>query len=226
MKKKNKKKASASSKKSNAIDNTAAKPSNSLQTYPEFPALGHQLIVDKPRGSKNASAEGWICVHPSRSQRMRQFGMAYVQAFVLAFIALACLYLPDFVLDYSHRESNFLHFFAGFFFAAVCLVAVCAAINTLIRDTVCHIHPESGRLVCKRRLSPQNINDCIDLHTVPVLELLPPGTFFRRTRIITMHNNMEITIIDTGGKDDDVQALYNWMREIRAQTPSDVTDQT
>ena len=188
---------------------------------PDFPSLGHQLQVAAPKASKDTDTDGWIRITPTFSQRLLRFGMAYLQGFVFAFIALACLYLPDFTFDYAHREGNFVRFFAGFFFAAVVLVAVCAAINTLIRDTVCHIHPESGRLVCASQLTKSAIHDCIDLRTVPVLEILPPGTFIRRTRIITVHHNMEANVMDTSGKDEDVQALYSWMREVREISSSD-----
>ncbi len=210
MKKKNKKKMAHSAAAASTPE------SHQIQKVPEFPALGHQLVVDTPKAPRDLDVSGWIRIRPSRSQRLRQFGMAYLQGFVFAFIALACLYLPDFLIDYAHREINFVRFFAGFFFAAVGLVAVCAAINTLIRDTSCHIHPESGRLVCASRLSQAKINDCIDLHAVPVLEILPPGAFIKHTRIIAMHHELEVTVADTSGKDEDIQALYRWMREIRA----------
>ena len=220
MKKKNKKKTV------NAAASGHAADAGKISKLPEFPALGHQLVADKPKAPNDLDTEGWIRIRPSRSQRLRQFGMAYLQGFVFAFIALACLYLPDFLIDYAHREFNFVRFFAVFFFAAVGLVAVCAAINTLIRDTSCHIHPQSGRLVCASRLSQSKINDCIDLRSVPVLEILPPGAFFRRTRIITMHHELEVTIADTGGKDDDIQALYKWLREIRATPRSPASAQS
>ena len=186
-------------------------------SLPAFPGLGQQLVVAPPKAAAGIETDGWVRVKPSRIQRVRQFFMAYLQGFAFALIALICLYLPDFALDYAHRGEHFLHFFAGFFFAAVGLVAVCAAINTLIRDTVCHIHPESGRLVCASKLTKERIADAIDIKSVPVLDILPPGMLLRRTRIITLHHEMECVVAETSGNDADIRALYQWLREIRSQ---------
>ena len=191
------------------------------QKTSQFPALGHQLVVARPKAAAGVDTDGWVRVKPSGRQRVRQFFMAYLQGFAFALIALACLYLPDFALDYAHRGEHFLHFFAGFFFAAVGLVAVCAAINTLIRDTVCHIHPESGRLVCASKLTNERIAGAIDIKSVPVLEILPPGMLLRRTRIITLYHEMECVVADTSGDDADIKALYQWLREIRSQSAED-----
>jgi hypothetical protein len=75
--------------------------------------------------------------------------------------------------------------------------------------------------VCASKLTTSQINDCIHLRTVPVLEILPPGALMRRTRIITVHHSMEVKIMDSIGKDEDLQTLYSWMREVREIASTD-----
>lgn len=184
-----------------------------VQHIPEFPKLGHQLIISHPKPIKGFSkSEGWIRVAPTWGQRFRRFITTFLEAFGFALFAVAILYLPDFIADYSHRSDHFIRFFFIFLLSSVLIIGFCAAILTFIRDSVCYIHPQNRRIFFGTRFNQAKIEESLEIRDLTVLTLIPPSSILRRTQILTTQYQMEIKIAETFGDDEDINALHNWLK--------------
>lgn len=187
-------------------------PQTPAPPVPEFPKLGHLLVVSHPKPIKGCrKSEGWIRIAPTWGQRFRRFITTFAEAFLFALFAVAILYLPDFVADYAHRSERFIKFFFGFILSSVIIIGFCAAILTFIRDSVCYIHPQHRRIIFGTKFNPAKIDESMDISELTVLRMIPPSAIFKRSQILTTHNNMEVKIAETFGDDADINELNNWL---------------
>lgn len=175
-----------------------------------LPTLGHQIRLSSCPAGKGIP-DGWVRFSPTPYQRLCRFFMAFATAFGLTVLTLGVLYLPDYLMDYAHRDESFLAFFLKFLISAVLFVSLVAALNTIVRDRVFYVHPETKRLVIARRLTPETLNRAMPLPAN--LQLLSPDGLSRRAQLL-IPLDIPTVLAETHGQYDDLTALKNWFETL------------
>lgn len=183
-----------------------------------LPSLGHQLSITALKSHRDFDSTGWYRIAAKPSQRWIHFAIAFVGAFALAIISLIILYLPDFIADYSHRSDDFLHFFYRFLPILAALVAITATISVILKKSVCFVHPKDKKILCTAsKLSPRTIGDAVSLDAISVIELTPPSSFTRHSRLIAIVHERETILADTYGETNDIAALFAWLNSLKVK---------
>lgn len=181
-----------------------------------FPTLGRQLLTCPIQHNKGSKSESWLRLRPSWHTRFAMMGMAFVQGMFFAFLALAVLYLPDYLFDYGHRNENFLAFFAKFFGIAVFCIALAAGFSTFIRETVVYLDLQRGRVLISRRLNAKTIQErALAFRDISSINLRASEGKFRRSRLFIEFDNREpMLIAESRGRDEDLIALRDWWSRV------------
>lgn len=178
-----------------------------------LPAFSNNLKAEQLNKSIGG-IEDWIRISPSGSMRLKRFFVSFAEAFVIALVALAIFYLPDFIADYSHRSEVFLIFFGKFLLAAVGIISVCAAVSVLLRDIVIYVSPSKKCIYQGVRMTPKHAEEAIALSTIDSLAIEPPGVL-KRSRLLANIDDSMAVLGETLGDNHDLVVLLQWIKEIQ-----------
>lgn len=179
-----------------------------LQKLPEF---GHQLKI-----YSCSDVEGWVGISPSAGQKLRSFLLIFVQGLLLSVGVLAILFGPDFLLDYSQRETDFVQFFWKFFVFAVLFVTIISVVVMVMRMTSIFIHPAKKNIVCASRLTSKAASECVPISTIEKLDIEPPSQILKRSRIVAHIREGDVVLAESYGDNEDLIALRDWLLELKS----------
>lgn len=181
----------------------------------KIPRLGHQLTICPVRDGDEKNST-WYRIAPKPAQRWRRVWIAFGIGIGLSMIAFCFLYLPDFVMDYAHRDKDFVVFFAKMLITGVVLIGLCAGINAFLRDWVLYVCPENRRFVNARRLNRKTLDEALTLKDC-TFRLDTETPMFHRAQILLSQPTEERMLADAYG-DEDIRALYAWLTALQQKS--------
>ena len=193
---------------------TATQESAETAKTPELPAFTKNLKAEQ-LDKEIGGIDDWVRISPTASMRSKRFLVSFAEAFVIALIALAIFYLPDFIADYSHRSETFLTFFGKFLLTAVGIISVCAAVSVLLRDIVIYVSPSKKCIYQGPRMTPKHAEEAIALTAIDSLAIEPPG-FLKRSRLLANINESMAVLGETLGDNQDLVVLLQWLKDIQS----------
>ena len=174
---------------------------------PAQPALGHGLRLEAVR-------DGWCRIAPTRAQALWRFGRAFAFGAGIALLAVAAIYLPDFVFDYARRGEEFVSFFAKYIGVVAGFLVIVAAIVAARGMETVYVHPTQRRILQCGFWARPDFENAIGLEEVERFSLEMSGGFFRRTRVDAHLQGGSVTVAEVFGDGADADALERWLNAL------------